>query len=152
VARIQLALNVADLGRATAFYSRLFGSAPAKVEPGYANFVVHDPPLKLVLIENQRTEPGTSGALNHLGVEVVTAEEVALAADQLAERGLETVRQEETTCCFAVQDKVWVEDPDGRAWEVYTVLDDAPVDSSIEGDGRCCVQTAPTTAACCCTS
>jgi catechol 2,3-dioxygenase-like lactoylglutathione lyase family enzyme len=139
VSRLQLALNVSDLGAAVAFYSRLFATPPTKIRPGYANFAISDPPLKLVLIENMDTRgSGTDGALNHLGVEVATQAEVVQASTRLAATGLTTTEQSETTCCYAVQDKVWVEDPDGAAWEVYTVLADAPVESGLAGDGWCC--------------
>ena len=101
--------------------------APAKRRPGYANFAVDTPPLKLVLIENPRARgAGVAGALNHLGVEVETAEEVTAAASRLAGAGLDTATEKNTTCCYAVQDKVWVDDPDGAPWEIYTVLSDAP--------------------------
>lgn len=127
MSRIQLALNVSDLGRAVAFYSKLFGAEPAKVRPGYANFAISDPPLKLVLFETETTRsPGITGALNHLGVEVETRVAVAEASGRLTAEGMATTDELETTCCFAVQDKVWVEDPDGAPWEIYTVLSDAP--------------------------
>ena len=127
MARVQLALNVSDLNEAIAFYTKLFGSAPAKVQPGYANFAVADPPLKLVLMEDPETRgAGVVGALNHLGVEVATPGEVGDAARRLRAEGLETEEQQATTCCYAVQDKVWVEDPDHTPWEIYTVLADAP--------------------------
>jgi catechol 2,3-dioxygenase-like lactoylglutathione lyase family enzyme len=139
VARVQLALNVSDLNEAIDFYSQLFGCAPAKVQPGYANFAVADPPLKLVLIEEAGTRgTGVVGALNHLGVEVATTDEVSNATRRLQAEGIETEEQQATTCCFAVQDKVWVEDPDRTPWEVYTVLADAPADSTLHGDGTCC--------------
>ncbi len=139
MARVQLALNVTDLDEAIDFYSKLFATSPAKVRPGYANFAVADPPLKLVLMEHPETRgSGVVGALNHLGVEVMSPDEVAEASGRLSGEGLATVDQEQTTCCFAVQDKVWVEDPDGAPWEVYTVLADAPVESGIAGDGTCC--------------
>lgn len=139
MARVQLALNVSDLEAAVDFYSRLFDSAPAKIRPGYANFAIVEPPLKLVLIEDPEARgAGVEGALNHLGVEVATPGEVADASARLARHGLATVDQRGTTCCYAVQDKVWVDDPDGAPWELYTVLADAPVASGIGGDGRCC--------------
>jgi catechol 2,3-dioxygenase-like lactoylglutathione lyase family enzyme len=139
VARVQLALNVSNLNEAIDFYTKLFGSAPAKVQPGYANFAVADPPLKLVLIEESGTRgTGVAGALNHLGVEVTTSDEVSNATLRLSGEGLETEEQRATTCCYAVQDKVWVEDPDHTPWEVYTVLADAPVESTRQGDGTCC--------------
>ena len=139
MSRVQLALNVSDLEQAVAFYSRLFDAEPAKRRPGYANFAIADPPLKLVLIESQggRGE-GVAGALNHLGVEVGAPDDVVAAHGRFSDHGLETIEQSQTTCCFAVQDKVWVRDPDGAPWEVYTVLADAPVESGIAGDGSCC--------------
>ena len=146
--RVQLALNVSDLDAASVFYSKLFGTAPAKRHPDYANFAIADPPLKLVLIEtaDERTG-GFTGALNHLGVEVETPEEVATIGARLAGDGLETSEETATTCCYAVQDKVWVEDPDGAPWEVYTVLADAPVETGIAGGTCCAVEDA---APCCC--
>jgi catechol 2,3-dioxygenase-like lactoylglutathione lyase family enzyme len=148
MARVQLALNVSDLEEAIGFYSSLFGTAPAKVRPGYANFAIADPPLKLVLMEQPGARgSGVSGALNHLGVEVTGPDDVASASHRLAREGLATHDQSEVTCCFAVQDKVWVEDPDGAPWEVYTVLADAPAESGREGDGTCC---ADTVAGACC--
>ena len=138
MARVQLALNVSDLTEAITFYSSLFGTAPAKVQPGYANFAIADPPLKLVLMEQQDARgTGIGGALNHLGVEVTSTDEVTAAGARLAGEGLATREQSETTCCYAVQDKVWVEDPDGAPWEFYTVLADAPTESGRAGDGAC---------------
>jgi catechol 2,3-dioxygenase-like lactoylglutathione lyase family enzyme len=121
MSRVQLALNVADLDEAIEFYSKLFATAPAKVRPGYANFAVVDPPLKLVLIEDADRTPGT---LNHLGVEVATSDEVSAAQARLAAADLATALEERTSCCFAVQDKVWVDGPGGEPWEIYTVLSD----------------------------
>lgn len=123
MSRVQLALNVNDLASAISFYSKLFGTEPAKVRDGYANFAIVEPPLKLVLIEN----PGHGGTLNHLGVEVEDTALVTAATDRLREAGLVTDVEENTTCCYAVQDKVWVHGPDQEPWEVYTVLADAPV-------------------------
>ncbi len=140
MSRVQLALNVADLDVAVDFYSKLFGTGPAKRRPGYANFAIADPPLKLVLMESTAGRGhGVEGALNHLGVEVATAGEVAEASGRLSGGGLTTEVQDATTCCFAVQDKVWVEDPNGVPWEIYTVLADAPAETGIAGDGSCCV-------------
>jgi len=140
VSRVQLALNVSDLDEAIAFYSKLFSTEPAKVRRGYANFAITDPPLKLVLLEDVEARgTGVVGALNHLGVEVETTGEVAAATDRLSDDGLDTVTEGQTTCCFAVQDKVWVNDPDGAPWEIYTVLDDSPVESGVGGDGGCCI-------------
>jgi len=142
MARVQLALNVSDLEAAIDFYTKLFDSPPAKIRPGYANFAIAEPPLKLVLMENPEARgAGVEGALNHLGVEVETADEVAASSARLAGEGLATLDQQGTTCCFAVQDKVWVDDPDGAPWELYTVLADAPAESGIEGDGTCCAPT-----------
>src|SRR3954467_13671264 len=119
MARIQLALNVDDLDTAVAFYSRLFDTAPAKTKPGYANFAVADPPLKLVLIEN----PGQGGSLNHLGIEVESAEAVDAQQRRLTGAGLTSTDERSTTCCYATQDKFWVDTtPDGERWEIYTVL------------------------------
>jgi catechol 2,3-dioxygenase-like lactoylglutathione lyase family enzyme len=139
VSRVQLALNVSDLDGAIEFYSRLFATPPAKLRPGYANFAIAEPPLKLVLIENPEARGrGVEGALNHLGVEVFSIDEVAAATARLKDEGLVTKVEAETTCCYAVQDKVWVNDPDGAPWEVYTVLADAPVETGVEGDASCC--------------
>jgi catechol 2,3-dioxygenase-like lactoylglutathione lyase family enzyme len=139
VSRVQLALNVSDIDAAVEFYSKLFGAEPAKRELGYANFAIADPPLKLVLIENPVAHGGGVGsALNHLGVEVATPEEVKQAIGRLSGGGLPTEVQESTTCCFAVQDKVWTSDPDGAPWEIYTVLADAPAETGLAGDGSCC--------------
>lgn len=137
--RVQLALNVRDVDAAVEFYSRLFGVGPAKRRPGYANFAVAAPPLKLVLIEDPDARgDGVTGALNHLGVEVPAAADVSAATGRLSGQGLDTLSQDATTCCYAVQDKVWVHDPDGAPWEVYTVLSDAPAESTLSGDGTCC--------------
>jgi catechol 2,3-dioxygenase-like lactoylglutathione lyase family enzyme len=121
VSRVQLALNVADIDEGVAFYSRLFGTEPAKVRPGYANFAIAEPPLKLVLIEDKSREPGT---LNHLGVEVESRAAVAEAATRLQSEGLTTSVEDEVACCYAVQDKAWVAGPGGETWEIYTVLRD----------------------------
>jgi catechol 2,3-dioxygenase-like lactoylglutathione lyase family enzyme len=132
VSRVQLALNVSDIDAAVDFYSKLFATEPAKRQPGYANFSITEPPLKLVLIENPAARgTGVMGALNHLGVEVATPEEVREAIGRLSDAGLETEVQESTTCCFAVQDKVWANDPDGAPWEYYTVLADASDEAAL---------------------
>ncbi|MHB1510395.1 MAG: ArsI/CadI family heavy metal resistance metalloenzyme [Acidimicrobiales bacterium] len=140
MSRVQLALNVADLDEAISFYSKLFATEPAKVRPGYANFAVVDPPLKLVLIEDANQSPGT---LNHLGVEVPSTEEVSAAQRRLAAAGLATATEEQTACCFAVQDKVWVDGPGGEPWEIYTVLADTDMPagqlrSAAPGEAACC--------------
>ncbi len=122
MSRIQLALNVDDLDTSIAFYSRLFNSPPAKVKPGYANFAVADPPLKLVLIEN----PGHGGSVNHLGVEVADTDAVDAEEARLAAEGLAGVEEREQTCCYAKQTKFWVQGaPHDERWEIYTVLDDS---------------------------
>ncbi|MDV7355243.1 ArsI/CadI family heavy metal resistance metalloenzyme [Rhodococcus oxybenzonivorans] len=121
MSRVQLALNVDDLGQAVSFYSKLFGTAPAKLKEGYANFAIAEPPLKLVLFEN----PGAGGTINHLGVEVESSEAVHSEIARLTEEGLFTEEELGTTCCFASQDKVWVTGPAGEKWEVYTVLADS---------------------------
>jgi catechol 2,3-dioxygenase-like lactoylglutathione lyase family enzyme len=145
MSRVQLALNVSDMDEAVEFYSKLFDTEPAKRRPGYANFAIADPPLKLVLMEDVMDRgQGTSGALNHLGVEVETPDEVTDATGRLSNKAMATALEERTTCCYAVQDKVWVSDPDGAPWEIYTVLADAPADSGLAGDGSCCVPEAAT--------
>ncbi|MBY6709162.1 MULTISPECIES: ArsI/CadI family heavy metal resistance metalloenzyme [unclassified Rhodococcus (in: high G+C Gram-positive bacteria)] len=121
MSRAQLALNVDDIDTAITFYSKLFGVAPAKVKPGYANFAITEPPLKLVLIEN----PGKGGTINHLGVEVDSSSRVHEEIARLTGEGLFTDEEIGTTCCFATQDKVWVTGPGGERWEVYTVLADS---------------------------
>jgi catechol 2,3-dioxygenase-like lactoylglutathione lyase family enzyme len=123
MSRVQLALNVNDIDEAVAFYTALFGTGPAKRRPGYANFAVAEPPLKLVLLEN----PGQGGTLNHLGVEVADAETVDAEQARLAQAGLAAVDERDTTCCYARQDKFWVTGaPGGERWEIYTVLADSP--------------------------
>jgi len=131
MSRVQLAINVSDLESSIAFYSKLLSVEPAKVQLGYANFAVNDPPLKLVLIERADAQgSGVVGALNHLGVEVQTANEVVDWATRLSDEGMATDLREGTTCCYAFQDKVWVDDPDLVPWEIYTVL----AESSDEGN------------------
>jgi len=147
--RVQLALNVEDIDDAIAFYRGLFATEPAKVRPGYANFAVDDPPLKLVLIEN----PGHGGTLNHLGVEVADTDEVSAAGARLAEAGLSTTVEDQVSCCYAVQDKVWVDDPNGAPWEIYTVLGDADTPAlgpgAVDPDGSVCCGGVATGASCC---
>ncbi|MDX6372019.1 MAG: hypothetical protein QOD98_1007 [Nocardioidaceae bacterium] len=135
MSRLQLAINVDDLETSIDFYRRLFATEPAKVRPGYANFAVAEPPLKLVLIEN----PGHGGSLNHLGVEVEDVDSVDAIQSRLAEDGLASVDERDTTCCYARQDKFWVSGtPDGESWEIYTVLADSPTPNG-ETDGQeCC--------------
>jgi catechol 2,3-dioxygenase-like lactoylglutathione lyase family enzyme len=141
--RVQLALNVSDLDEAIGFYSKLFETEPAKRHPGYANFAVVDPPLKLVLFENA----AQAGSLNHLGVEVGSTDDVIAATHRLAAEGLPIEVEDGVTCCHALQDKVWVAGADTR-WEVYTVLADTP-DTIDAGTGGCCANAAESTAPCC---
>jgi len=151
MSRVQLALNVVDLDDAIAFYSKLFGTTPAKVRPGYANFAVTEPPLKLILVEGH----GQPGSLNHLGVEVESTDEVAATQKRLANEGLPTATEDEVSCCYAVQDKVWVDAPDGEPWEIYTVLSDVEMPGGElrtvepQSDATCC-DSAPESAARCC--
>jgi len=151
MSRVQLALNVVDLDDAIAFYSKLFGTTPAKVRPGYANFAVTEPPLKLILVEGH----GQPGSLNHLGVEVESTDEVAATQKRLANEGLPTATEDEVSCCYAVQDKVWVDAPDGEPWEIYTVLSAVEMPGGElrtvepQSDATCC-DSAPESAARCC--
>jgi catechol 2,3-dioxygenase-like lactoylglutathione lyase family enzyme len=139
MSRVQLALNVDDIDEAVAFYSKLFGTEPAKRRDGYANFAVANPPLKLVLLEN----PGQGGTLNHLGVEVESTDAVDAEQTRLATAGLASVDERGTTCCYAKQDKFWVEGaPSGERWEVYTVLEDSATFFSESCDGPDCCSTA----------
>jgi catechol 2,3-dioxygenase-like lactoylglutathione lyase family enzyme len=136
MSRVQVALNVSDLEGAIDFYAKLFGTEPAKRRPGYANFAIAEPPLKLVLMERADTRgAGVGGALNHLGVEVESTDLVSAATQRLTGEGLDTTSQDATTCCYAVQHKVWVHDPDQVPWEVYTVLPDALADAPSLGCG-----------------
>jgi catechol 2,3-dioxygenase-like lactoylglutathione lyase family enzyme len=154
MSRVQLALNVADLDAAVDFYSKLFATEPAKRRPGYANFAVAEPPLKLVLIENADAD----GRLNHLGIEVVDTEAVSAAQARLSGEGMACATEEQVTCCYAVQDKVWVDAPDGEPWEIYTVLADADetvdalrtVEPGADAADDLCCGTAPASAARCC--
>ena len=149
MSRVQLALNVNDLDQAIEFYSKLFATEPAKIRDGYANFAIAEPPLKLVLIQN----PGRGGTLNHLGVEVETTDLVAAATARLRDEGLVADVEENTTCCYAVQDKVWVHGPDAEPWEVYTVLADAAVMHEVPSAGeREYCASAPVAENACCAS
>ena len=140
MSRVQLALRVADLEGSIEFYSKLFGAAPAKRRPGYANFAIAEPPLKLVLIEGAAGEPTR---MDHLGVEVETVGEVTAATTRLAAAGLATATEEDTACCYAVQDKVWVTGPGDEPWEVYVVKGDADVLDK-PADSICCTAAAST--------
>lgn len=148
MSRVQLALNVPDLDRAVAFYSKLFATEPAKLRPGYANFAVADPPLKLVLFENA----DAPGRLNHLGIEVLSSDEVSAHRARLAADGLSPV-DESGTCCFAKQEKVWVDAPDG-AWEIYAVVEDSrvfgtPSEQVASDDALGCAALPESAARCC---
>jgi catechol 2,3-dioxygenase-like lactoylglutathione lyase family enzyme len=154
MSRVQLALNVEDVDQAVEFYSKLFGTPPAKRRPGYANFAIDEPPLKLVLLENR----GSGGSLNHLGVEVDSSAEVEEHQARLAAQDVATSAEHNTTCCYAVQDKFWVTAPDGEQWEHYVVLADASPElegrfdlelSAVSGDGTCCATDAAEATVCC---
>ncbi|HEX4656811.1 MAG TPA: ArsI/CadI family heavy metal resistance metalloenzyme [Streptosporangiaceae bacterium] len=135
MSRVQLALNVSDIDEAVSFYSKLFGTEPAKRRPGYANFAITEPPLKLVLLEN----PGEGGSLSHLGVEVSDTNAVDAEQARLAEAGLTSVEERATTCCYARQDKFWVQGaPDGQSWEIYTVLADSQTFYGDDNGPACC--------------
>ncbi len=143
--RLQLALNVSDIDTAVDFYSKLFATPAAKRKPGYANFEIDQPPLKLVLIEG----PG-GGTLNHLGVETDTGEQVMAAEARLADAGLETTGVDDTTCCYATKTETWVTDPDGAPWEWYVKTGDADqmANSVVGGEGgTCCAPTDAVTVA-----
>ena len=150
MSRVQLALNVPDIDQAVDFYSKLFATEPAKRKPGYANFAIADPPLKLVLFE----KAGAESRLNHIGVEVPTSDEVWAHQQRLNDQDVESL-EESGTCCFAKQDKVWVDGPDG-AWEIYAVIEDsdtfgessAKVDDQT-GESLCCASVPEAEARCC---
>lgn len=143
--RLQLALNVEDLDEAIDFYTRMFATPPAKVKPGYANFAIADPPLKLVLFEAGGEHPEAADGsavfhhLNHLGVETETAAEVTAAESRLADAGLETTGVQDTQCCFAEKTETWVSSPEGARWEWYVKRADSEVfDNIVVGsDGVC---------------
>ena len=151
MSRVQLALNVPDIDQAVDFYSKLFATEPNKRKPGYANFAIADPPLKLVLFENA----GAEARLNHLGVEVPDSDAVWAHQQRLADEGVGAV-EESGTCCFAKQDKVWVDGPDG-AWEIYAVLADSDtfgqsstkVDAGATDESLCCASVPEAEARCC---
>jgi catechol 2,3-dioxygenase-like lactoylglutathione lyase family enzyme len=139
-----LSLDVPDLDAAVAFYRELFGVEPAKEKPGYAKFELSDPPVALALQQASR------GALSHLGIRVGSTSEVEASSARLAEAGLVTFDERDTTCCYARQDKVWVSDPAGNRWEVYTLLEDVEDDEPHEhGPYACCTPTEEGAAACC---
>jgi predicted enzyme related to lactoylglutathione lyase len=154
MSRVQLALNVNDLEESVAFYSKLFDTSPAKTKPGYANFAVAEPPMKLVLIEN----PGRGGSLNHLGVEVADVDTVDAELTRLAAAGFAATEERGSTCCYAKQDKFWVEGaPNAEQWEIYTVIADTFDFGNPETAGQhtmCCGESAspapaPTATSCC---
>ena len=151
MSRVQLALNVDNLDESIAFYSKLFNAIPAKTKPGYANFAVTEPPLKLVLIENA----GKGGSINHLGVEVADTDTVDAEQARLHEAGFASIDEHGTTCCYAKQDKFWVENaPNGERWEIYTVLENSETFyASSDSDATCCgtqtLELTPTASACC---
>jgi predicted enzyme related to lactoylglutathione lyase len=135
MSRVQLALNVDNLEESISFYSKLFNTQPAKVKPGYANFAVAEPPLKLILMEN----PGQGGSINHLGVEVADVDTVDSEQTRLTQEGFASIDERGTTCCYAKQDKFWVQGaPDGAPWEIYTVLEDSQTFYGQEDGPACC--------------
>jgi catechol 2,3-dioxygenase-like lactoylglutathione lyase family enzyme len=145
MSRVQLALNVADLDASIEFYTKLFQTPPAKIREGYANFAIADPPLKLVLF----TGMGEPGSLNHIGVEVESSDDVAAVIARTQEIGMEQTIQENTSCCFAVQDKTWVKGPEND-WEFYTVLADASsMDCGVDA-AESALETVPSTTSTCC--
>jgi predicted enzyme related to lactoylglutathione lyase len=129
VLRPHLALTVTDVERAIPFYAALFGTAPEKVRPGYAKFSVAEPALNFTLNEGERAG---LGAFNHAGIQVAATADVLATRERLAAAGLDIVDERETTCCYALQDKLWVRDPDGTPWEVFATLADT------EERGACC--------------
>jgi catechol 2,3-dioxygenase-like lactoylglutathione lyase family enzyme len=145
MSRVQLALRVADLDGSVAFYSKLFGAEPAKRRPGYANFAIDEPPLKLVLIEGDAGQPTV---MDHLGVEVFSTGEVTAATERLAASGLVTRTEEDTACCYSRQDKVWVQGPGREPWEVYVVTGDAD-NLATEADSACCSGVQASATSCC---
>ncbi|MFJ6491298.1 ArsI/CadI family heavy metal resistance metalloenzyme [Streptomyces californicus] len=145
MSRAQLALRVSDLEASVAFYTKLFGAEPAKRREGYANFALTEPPLKLVLIEG---EPGEETRLDHLGVEVESTDQVTAAAGRLKDAGLATFEENDTSCCYALQDKVWVHGPGREPWEVYVVKADADTlgksaRTEADAEAGCCATEAP---------
>ena len=147
MSRVQLALNVSDLEASVEFYSRLFNTTPHKRRPGYANFAISEPPLKLVLIQASADErgEGVAGALTHLGIEVEDSQAVVATAERLAGEGVELSGINRTVCCYAEQDKTWAHDPAGTPWEIYTITDDLPSASILDpmvinqvGGNACC--------------
>ena len=140
MSRVQLALNVSDIDQAVAFYAKLFNTEPAKRRPGYANFTITEPPLKLVLLQG---EEGQRAVLDHLGIEVGSTEQVTEAIDRLNALGMPTRTELDTTCCYARQDKVWVQGPGQEPWEVYTVkADSATFSAPTAATPQCCSEQA----------
>ncbi|GAA2329962.1 VOC family protein [Streptomyces kunmingensis] len=137
MSRVQLALRVPDLDASIAFYSKLFNTEPAKLRDGYANFAIAEPPLKLVLVQG---EAGQDTRMDHLGVEVASSEDVQAATTRLGNQGLDTTVENDTTCCYALQDKVWVHGPGQEPWEVYVVKADADTLAK-QPQSTCCAST-----------
>ncbi|NNC81091.1 MAG: glyoxalase/bleomycin resistance/extradiol dioxygenase family protein [Acidimicrobiales bacterium] len=135
--RLQLAMNVSDLDESIDFYTKMFDTPPAKIKPGYANFAIENPPLKLVLFEGE----GDGGTINHLGVEVETSAQVIEAEQRIAQAGIETTGVDDTMCCYADKTETWVNAPDNR-WEWYVKKGDNEQFKNIQlgdGDSSCCV-------------
>ena len=143
--RLQLALNVRNIEEAVDYYAKLFGVQPHKLRPGYANFAIEQPPLKLVLFEN----PDAAERINHLGVEVFAQEEVEAAFQRLEPVGLVEDVQREETCCYATQDKVWSREPQGLRWEWYRITDDAPAEAVMAAGTACCADANEPGKVCC---
>jgi catechol 2,3-dioxygenase-like lactoylglutathione lyase family enzyme len=143
--RLQLALNVRNIEEAVAYYAKLFGVQPHKLRPGYANFAIERPPLKLVLFEN----PDAAERINHLGVEVFEQEEVEVAFQRLEPEGLVEEVQHGETCCYATQDKVWSREPQGLRWEWYRITDDAPDEAALAAGTICCAEVNEPGKSCC---
>lgn len=137
--KAHLALNVTDVEASIEFYKKMLDLEPSKVRTGYAKFDIQNPPLNLTLNQNAFAAGGT---LSHLGIQVATTEDVLALRDKWTERGLVPVEEMQTTCCYAVQDKAWVNDPDGNEWEAFVVLEDnLPEGAAKSDDATCCVPT-----------
>ncbi|MGI8923857.1 MAG: ArsI/CadI family heavy metal resistance metalloenzyme [Fimbriimonadales bacterium] len=150
IAKTHLSLNVKNVARSMEWYEAFFGVPAYKRRPGYASFDLQVPLLKLALQEH---DAGRGGPLNHLGILVDSKEEVDAAKSRLETAGLVTFSEENVTCCYAKQDKIWVRDPDGNAWEVYTLTDDMIDEEHSHEDAEvsaCCAENAVRSDAACC--
>ena len=145
--RVHLALNASQIDKSIEFYEAFFNVKPSKVKPGYAKFDVENPPINLTL--NEASEV-SGNQINHMGIEIKASQGVQAQLERFKSLGLETRIEENTTCCFAKQDKVWVTDPDGNSWETFVVLEDSDLRKDQSSDSTCCVPTAETASAGCC--